>query len=895
MKKLLSLTVMLALALFANAENRKWDFTSWSSATVTNLAADMAANSDANWSDTEKAGGTSSAGACYWWVPAGVASMSTTVGGVETPIPELAGLDFTGYKARALAIAINYPETTLGTYAGGAYLWLGSKSQSFKIPAVKPGAKITMQVESHKPAEGRGVALSVNGTAITITEGSEKPKELTTCIWNIPTDISDAETVDVTVTQNNGCHIYSIEVNEEAAAVENAKIAYVFNSKADGYNADDDYPRMFLETDRFSNTTIDALDVAGDLSAVTADSLQGYNVVVVSSTVPADNSYASVLKQAIAYVPMLNLNANLYEAWGYGKAVTTTATSMDIDNKYQTNSLFDPSSTTNGDSWVVDGKVALFNSTPIVGVTYPADSYFADDDTIAIAGDAIAMHIHNADRNPYMFLAMPTDNIDYANEETAEDILVNAVTQLNYKKAEVPQAAAPTFTNTYKQQNTDVAIKSGVKGAKIYYTTDGTEPTDASTPYTEPINVTTANTIVSAIVYADGYNASNVAKDTVQIYETAQKPTISVEKQEGKSIVTLSTTEEGATIYYNISGSSDITASAIYSEPIELTNRTELTAFTGAANDKIQSELVTETIDIQGKQIRIDEVSHFDANAADWGNNNTAKAFYYTEGNKNGYDYYNIVDSTVTTASDGVTDSIVYVVEPANNITYYNPGKGWEFKSYGQGGLWERNTPSADIDDTNTASRYRPETALDYGATNHVITFGNVRKSNKTSNDPYSCSIQSTEAFQGPFDVVAFIGNASGSNQPKGVICVSTDTTNVDNWVSLDTIMCSAKQRYIKKHVVSYEGTDKVFVKLQAAFSSLMTYDIYVYNHGTKSEEVTGIVNVKSSDKVAAGDVVRTLVYNVDGRQLAQPTKGINIIKQVYANGAVKTKKVVVK
>lgn len=895
MKKLLSLTVMLALALFANAENRKWDFTSWSQATIDNLAADMAANSGANWSDTEKAGGTSTNAACYWWVPAGVSSMVTTTGGVENAIPELAGLDFAGYKARALAIAINYPETSLGTYAGPSYLWLGSKSQSFKIPSVKPGAKITMQVESHKPSEGRGVGLSVNGTAITISEGSEKPKELTTCVWYIPSDISDAETVDVTVTQNNGCHLYSIEVSEDAAAVENAKIAYVFNSQADGYNANDDLPRCFIEyTDRFENTTFDALDVASDLSAVTADSLKGYNVVVVSSTVPADNSYVSVLKQAIAYVPMLNLNANLYAAWGYGEAVTTTATSMDIDNKYQSNSLFDPSATTNGDSWVVDGKVALFNSTPIVGVKYPADGYFADDDTIATAGDAIAMHIHNADRNPYMFLAMPTDNADYANEEAAEDVIVNAVTLLNYKKTAVPQAAAPTFTNTYKQQNTDVAIKSSISGAKIYYTTDGTEPSDASTLYTEPINVTTDNTIISAVAYADGYSVSEVAKDTVRIYETAQKPVISVEQQEGKSVVTLTTDEAGATIYYNITGSNAINESSVYSEPIELTNRTELYAFTGAANDKIQSELVSQIIDIQGKQIRIDEVSHFDANAADWGNGGTG-TFYYTEGKKNGYNYYNIIDTTHVTASDGITDSLVYTVEPANKVTYYNPGKGWELKSYGQGALWEKISPSNDIDDTNTTKRYRPETAFDCGVSKYDVTFGNVQKSNGTSNDPYSCSIQSTEAFQGPIDIVAFIGNASGSNQPKGVICVSTDTTDVNNWVELDTIMCSKTQRWIKKHIVSYEGTEKVFVKLQAAFSSLMVFDIYVYNHGTKSEEATGIVNIQSDEKAAAGNVVRTIVYNVDGRQLAQPTKGINIIKQVYANGAVKTKKVVVK
>ena len=45
----------------------------------------------------------------------------------------------------------------------------------------------------------------------------------------------------------------------------------------------------------------------------------------------------------------------------------------------------------------------------------------------------------------------------------------------------------------------------------------------------------------------------------------------------------------------------------------------------------------------------------------------------------------------------------------------------------------------------------------------------------------------------------------------------------------------------------------------------------------------------------AAGEVVKTLIYSINGTQLNEPAKGINIIKEVYANGQVKTRKAIVK
>lgn len=896
MKHLFTVLLLSVCCICLQATNRKWDFTKWSEATINKLAADVTSNTDTHWSDIEKANGTDAdrqTGKCYWWTKSGATTLTTIVNGTEETIPETAGLTFNNESARALALAINYPQTSLGEYAGGSYLWMGGKNQSFIIPQVKPGAKITIEVESHKLSDGRGVSLSVNGTAIAISEGSVKPKTKTTCVWTIPTDIAEGP-VDVKVTNNNGCHLYTISIVEDAPMLENAKVAYIYDSQYPSYKENDDEVRSLIKGNSyFNNVTVDELDAAKDLSKVDKDSLTKYNIVVVSGAISENNPYAATIKQAIAYVPMLNLNAHLYKAWGYGEAVTSSVKKMTISNDYLNYSLFKSLSYEGENIIDEDGTVNLFTDNNIIGVTYPKDSYFAADDTIATVNDAIAIHIHNADRNPYMFIPFNYENNDFSEEGNIEPLITNSLSLLSYKKAEIPQVAAPTFTNTYKNQNTDVAITCATKGAKIYYTIDGTTPSEASTLYTEPINITTTETIISAIAVADGYNVSNVALDTVNIYTTAAQPTIQVEKQDGKSIVTLSTSEADAKIYYNITGSNLVNESSEYTEPITVTSYTTLTAITGASGDKIQSEPVTQIIGVNNKAIRIDEVSHFDANRADW-SHGESKAYYYTEGKKNGYNYYEITDSTVIKASDGVTDSTVYVTAPANNLTVYNPNKGWEFKSYGQGAVWENTTISKDIDDTNDTKRYRAETAFDAGASNYDIQFGNVRKSNKTSNDPYSACIQSTQKFKGPFDIISFVGNGSSSNVPKADIYISTDTTNADNWVKVDTVAFAKTQRYIKKNICSYEGTDEVFVKLQANFSSVMVMDIYIMNAGEKSAEATGIKDVESENQVNR-TITHRYIYSINGTRLNMPTKGINIIKEVYDNGVVKSRKVIVR
>ena len=81
--------------------------------------------------------------------------------------------------------------------------------------------------------------------------------------------------------------------------------------------------------------------------------------------------------------------------------------------------------------------------------------------------------------------------------------------------------ATPVFSVASGEvdSGTSVTITCTTEGAKIYYTTDGTEPTAESTEYTEAISITKAVTL-KAIAVKDGMNDSAVASASYLIIPT---------------------------------------------------------------------------------------------------------------------------------------------------------------------------------------------------------------------------------------------------------------------------------------------------------------------------------------------------------------------------------------
>ena len=169
-----------------------------------------------------------------------------------------------------------------------------------------------------------------------------------------------------------------------------------------------------------------------------------------------------------------------------------------------------------------------------------------------------------------------------------------------------PQTAAtPTFSpspGTYTSAQT-VTISDSTPGASIYYTTNGTTPSTASTLFssTSPLSVSTTTTI-EAIAVASAYSNSAVATGTYTInLPAAATPTFSPAPGAYSSAqsVTISDTTAGASIYYTTDGSTPTTSSTLFSasNPIAVSSTTTIEAI-AVASGYTQSAVATGTYTI---------------------------------------------------------------------------------------------------------------------------------------------------------------------------------------------------------------------------------------------------------------------------------------------------------
>ena len=864
-----------------NAQNyRKWDFTKWSAETIANLQADAASSSTVGWSDIEKAADAgegkvapdATRNKCFWYD----SSEGGEVKANGVVIAELAGLQFgSSYSDnRSLAIAVDYPETSLGTYAGPQYLWLGggnkaagSRMLCFTIPKVKIGQKITMVAESHKPTETRGVSLFVkdvnddaNQIGLSFTPTTQDT--YTWENWTLPAGVEDEDNdgmVDILVYNTNGCHIYSIEIGD---ADQKSKIAYLYQGSPDATQA---------VAESIANYEVEAIDIVA--TQKTAEELRDYDAVVIATNVN-DAAYAAELKNALGWTPIVNTSYGLYELWRLGTVVPASAPFVSI--KSEGHSLF------NGIEIIEEGDI---KGIAIEGDVYglqDLDNYFADD---AIVGADIAdetlttIHIHNATHNAYIYI--PAGNTQ---------LTINAIKAAANSKGTVTAAPKPVISQNYKNMNTDVTITSSVTGAQIFYTTDGSEPSENSTPYAGTFNVTTECT-VKAVAKGDGYLLSDVAESAVILKQQAAVPTISIEKATGQTIVTIS--GEG-TIWYNYSNVNDTTKSTKYTAPIVAKMPRTLYAFT-SQEDKVNSEVTTVVIEVDGFQPRTDILAHMDANSTDYNGGSTSTAYFFSWGKDKGtYPYY-VLDSrteenagTDPDTGDDIINVTYTEMSPEEEVDF---GNGWMVRSRGQLVIWENQTTGTNYGNTdgyNYASV--DDENPNFPATKAYINLADKNTQPADATFPYNAYIVTTNKFKGPFDVVINAGSITKPDSPGThtlVLQVSTDGYKWENkWETIgDTIVISNSARLTHNVTRSYEGTDEVYVRAYLAGnnSKVGFYDIYIANAGEQS--AAGVTETKIQAQRAAG------IYNLSGVRQNGLRRGLNIV--IDENG--ETKKVIVK
>ena len=895
MKKILTLCIALsaAFAMDADAQGRKtWDFTQgYSEETKANLTADTE-----HWAPNRYNGDVVTG-----WKDA--AKMSGELQANGKVIEELRGLVF---GTSGLSNTGNYllDPTSIRMSRGNMVV---------DLPKLTGGQTVTFIAKSANSGETtRGFVAGVNtdtlqyvsGPADGLCLGKDNPDPegirdadgYYTLVWKVRDDITDSVRVAIKLV-GGGCDIKMIYIDEgDQQAQTRAKVGYIFDSANEAYagnGEDTEYGPIATCLDVLKGRMeydLVRIDLSTDVSAVSADSLKGFDVVLVSPYADVSAPIFQAVRQAIAFTPVLNLNPALYEAWGLGSPTASASGKLTVKGKATGSPLFKPADAAQGDWIAADGTIEyLAEGFTATGVTMAPGSYFAADSVLAYTAEGTpAIHMHNMTRNAYLFLPYP-EPAGFA--ESAADIVPNAIMMLADTKRADANTGRPLVSQEYHHLYTTVKLTASTAGAAIYYTTDGSTPTTASTLYTGPFDITQKGVTVKAVSLGDGFLLSEVVEQPIDIFELTSQPTISVEQQSGKSIVTITPAAEGDVVYYNVSGSDDPARSSVYAKPLEILKHTTIYAFTAenAAEGLLQSELVEQKVDVLDEKVRIDVLAHMDANKDEYGGDGTQSNYYYF--GKSGYPLYTDKWDGVSMDDDGNP-----IFEKKDSVTTYVAKNGWQVKTHGQPCIWQSLGISDLVGDLSVYSAADALSA-DGGITSNCVQFmsnGNV--DGNGFKDPATASIETTVKYQGPFDIVSYIG---GSDSLRLELFVSTDTTVVDNWTKVGDMytpnMGDKDGRNWQKNLLSYEGTDEVFVKLAAADNgTIRVFDIYLYNAGPLSGEYVGIEDVTAVG-AAAGKPVRTEVYSIGGARLATPAKGINIVKEVYADGSVKSRKVVVK
>ena len=179
--------------------------------------------------------------------------------------------------------------------------------------------------------------------------------------------------------------------------------------------------------------------------------------------------------------------------------------------------------------------------------------------------------------------------------------------------------SAVTFTSKATEDGVKVTMATTTEGAAIYYTTDGTIPTEKSTKYSEPVKFTTDIT-VKAIAVKTGIENSPVSVATVSIKEKTiietkieyvdktycSAVTFTSQPTEDGVKVTMETSTEGASIYYTTDGTAPTAESTKYSEAVEFINDATVKAI--AIKEGLENSPVSvATVSIKEKTVEVDK------------------------------------------------------------------------------------------------------------------------------------------------------------------------------------------------------------------------------------------------------------------------------------------------
>jgi hypothetical protein len=240
--------------------------------------------------------------------------------------------------------------------------------------------------------------------------------------------------------------------------------------------------------------------------------------------------------------------------------------------------------TVNGSSAIATGTYILTPLTPQIPVFSPAGGPYTSAQSVTITSvGATAIYYTTDGSTPTIASTLYAAAVPIDNSTVLQALAVNdggpspiATASFTFlSPAPVFNPTPGTYTNITMQS---VTI-SDVASATIYYTTDGTTPTTASTQYTSAISLPIGTTTLQAIAVESGFPASAVTSGLYTIINVPQVAAPVFSPVIGTSTVTITSATSGAVIRYTTDGSTPTeTNGTVYSGSVSISPPTTLQA-----------------------------------------------------------------------------------------------------------------------------------------------------------------------------------------------------------------------------------------------------------------------------------------------------------------------------
>ena len=330
-------------------------------------------------------------------------------------------------------------------------------------------------------------------------------------------------------------------------------------------------------------------------SAVTVSSTTTLNAIAIAAAFtnsPVTTALYTI--QPIVATPTISVPTGSYSS---AQTVTITTATAGASIYYTTNGTVPttsssayagPITVSSTETLEAIAAKASFSNSPVATAVYTfgaatpvptfsiASGSFTSTQTVSIVDSITSSIYYTTDgTTPTSSSSLYSSAITVSSTETLKAIAIakgdlpSAVAMATYTIS--TQTAQPAFNvqqGTFNGPQT-VALTDATYGAVIYYTTNGTTPTTASTVYSTPINVNQSEYLEAAAI-APGFKLSTIAAGMYNL--VAATPVISVPAgtYSGTQTVSISDTTPKAVLFYTTNGTAPTTTSTVYSGPIKV-------------------------------------------------------------------------------------------------------------------------------------------------------------------------------------------------------------------------------------------------------------------------------------------------------------------------------------